>query len=853
MPASACMAADTLPIYEIEPGLLDAWRAREECRRFVIEAPTGSGKSTQLPQMLWNNDLLGGGEVIILQPRRIAARMLARRVAEEMRVRLGDEVGYQVRFEGAVSGKTRIRFVTEGILLRRMVDDPQLRGVSAIIFDEFHERHLYGDISLARAMELQESVRPDLSLLVMSATLQIDALKRYLGETCTHLVSEGRTYPVSIRYAPQRGVVRGEIWDHAARVCGDAMAAAGEGHALIFMPGSFEIRKTIEALSREKWAKGFDILPLHGELTPQQQDAAVSDSGRRRIVVATNVAETSLTIDGVRAVIDAGLARIASWDAQRGINTLTVQSISRASADQRAGRAGRTGPGVAMRLWSEQDHGRRAAAEVPEILRLDLAEVVLTLKAAGIPDLEKFRWFEAPEPRAMERALTLLHDIGAIDAQGAITREGRDLTRFPLHPRHARVLTAAAEAGLAAPAALCVALLQGRPLFVRGGGDAWKKFQHPDDWSDFLPLIRGWQAASDRRFSPDACGAVGVNGRAASEASRLAERLANMAAEDPGEIPADPQTLHHADFACAWLAGFSDQVAKRTTTGGSACVMVGGRRGSVAKESVVRGEELLVAAEIQEVQGRDVSVSISMVTEIRPEWLQAMFPGDFSSETGAAFDAQQRRAVRRELVRFRDLILRDRQAGEADEASAAAILADEVMRGNLVLTDWNDQITPWLARLDFLRTAMPELEFPEFTEDDRRLVLEELFHGRRTFREIKDLNPISAFQSWLGWEKSQALDRHAPERVEIDTGKKVRVDYTRPQEPTLSVFIQQLFSQKDTPKVAGGRVPLVLTILAPNHRPIQVTRDLAGFWKNHYPKLKAELSRRYPRHEWREM
>ena len=837
-----------LPIYEIEPALLAAWRDSAERRRFVIEAPTGSGKSTQLPQMLLNNDLLGDGEVVILQPRRIAARMLARRVAEEMGVRLGDEVGYQVRFEGAVSGKTRIRFVTEGILLRRMMDDPNLRGVTAVVFDEFHERHLYGDITLARALDVQESQRPDLAIFVMSATLQTESLKAYLAPA-VHLVSEGRTFPVNIRYAPPKGNVRGEIWDHAVRVCGDALAAQREGHGLVFMPGAFEIRKTMEALSREKWAREFDILPLHGELTPAQQDAAVSDNGRRRIVVATNVAETSLTIDGVQAVIDAGTARVASWDANRGINTLTVQPISRASSDQRAGRAGRTGPGVCYRLWSEESHGRRAAAEVPEVLRLDLAEVILTLKAAGVRDMEAFRWFERPDPRGMERAGRLLHELGALDAAGALTETGRRLTRYPLHPRQARMLEEAAAQGCVPPVALVVSLLQGRSLFMRGT-DGQKRFQQPDDFSDFLPLIRAWQAAADRNFNPDACGQLGLNGKAASEAGRLADRLEKMTGADFGnasDLP-DRETL-----AKIVLTGYSDQVARRTSIGGSACDVVGGRRAAVGKETVVRGEALLVAAEIAEVQGREVQVTLQLLTELEEDWLGDLFPEDFELEKAPFFDTTQRRVIQRVRVRFRDLVIRERQSGEPDAGAAAAILADEVLRGNLTLSAWDENTEQWFARLNFLRKAMPDLELPEFTEDDKRLVLEELFHGCRSYRDIKDLSPLQALRDWLSHAQATALDRHAPPRIELDTGKPAKIDYTRPEEPSVAVFIQQLFKQRDTPKIAGGRVPLVMSILAPNHRPIQVTRDLAGFWKNHYPAIKKEMERRYPRHEWREM
>ena len=837
-----------LPIYEIEPALVAAWSADPPCRRFIVEAPTGSGKSTQLPQMLLHRGLLGDGEVIILQPRRIAARLLARRVAEELGVRLGEEVGYQIRFENVASRATRIRFVTEGILLRRIMEDPDLPGVSALIFDEFHERHLYGDISLARALDVQSTRRPDLAILVMSATLQTEALRAFLGPSAVHLVSAGRTFPVDIRYAPQRLATKGDLWDHAARVCGEALATSREGHALVFMPGAYEIRRTIEALSREKWAKPFEILPLHGELPPAQQDAAVRPDGPRRIIVATNVAETSLTIDGVRTVIDSGLARIAAWDPNRGIGTLTIQPIARASADQRAGRAGRTAPGTCWRLWSEDSHGRRPAAEIPEVLRLDLAEVILTLLAAGVTDLEAFRWFEKPDPRSMERARRLLTELGAIDAAGAITDTGRRLTRYPLHPRHARLMEAARAEDCVAAMALAVALLQGRPLFTRGAAGPW---QHPDDSSDFQPLLRAWLMAADRRFAPEACGAAGLNGRSAAEASRLAERLAAIAGErrfSPPDVPPPGDAL-----ARVVLTGFSDQVARRTSSGGSACDIVGGRRANAAADSVCRGQELLVAAEITEVQGRDLQVTLQLLTSIDEDTLGDLFPDDFALEKAPWFDPAQRRVLQREQVRFRDLVIRGRQSGEPDASAAAAILADEVLSGRLAFAAWGDNVTHWLARLDFLRAAMPELELPVFTPDDHRLVLEELFHGCRGARDLKDLDPIPALRAWLSHAQAAALDRHAPERIEIDSGRKVRIDYTRPEEPSLSVFMQQLFTQKDTPRIAGGRVPLVLTILAPNHRPIQITRDLAGFWKNHYPAIRKEMERRYPRHQWKEM
>jgi ATP-dependent helicase HrpB len=403
---------DRLPIYEIEQEIVSRLRQN---RRLVLQAPTGSGKSTQVPQMLLQHGFLEGGEVVVLQPRRLAARLLAARVAREREVELGKEVGYQVRFERVAGPETKIRYVTEGVLLRQMLQNPTLNGVQAVILDEFHERHLYGDITLAQVLELQEKSRPDLLIIVMSATLQAGMLERYL-EPCSLLTSEGRTYPVEIDYWPtKKGQNDTPVWELAAEAFEKHVESGGTGDVLVFMPGSYEIHQTIGAIGRSPQARGYVLLPLHGELPPAEQDAAVARYEQPKVVVSTNVAETSLTIEGVRLVIDSGLARIPRYDADRGINTLLIEKISRAAADQRSGRAGRTGPGRCMRLWSSQEHWDRPEHELPEVKRLDLAEVVLTLKAAGVEDLRQFRWLEAPAEPALQHAVELLTDLGALE------------------------------------------------------------------------------------------------------------------------------------------------------------------------------------------------------------------------------------------------------------------------------------------------------------------------------------------------------------------------------------------------------------------------------------------------------
>src|SRR5262245_31107769 len=494
---------ELLPIYEIEGELVGLL---SHTRRLILQSPTGSGKSTQVPQMLLKHGLLGNGQVVILQPRRLAARLLAARVASEMGVSVGREVGYQIRFENATGPGTRIKFETEGILLRQMLDDPELEGVQALIFDEFHERHLYGDITLARALDIQETRRPDLLIIVMSATLDAGMLEHYL-QPCSVLNSQGRTFPVEVKYLPRRlGANAPPVWELAADAFAQ-YAPSAEGDVLVFMPGGYEIHRTIDAIRARPQSKGYLLLPLHGELPPRDQDAAVARYEQKKVVVATNVAETSITIDGIRLVIDGGLARVPRYDPNRGINTLLVENISRASAEQRSGRAGRTAAGTCIRLWSEPEHAERAKQELPEVKRLDLSEVVLTLKAAGVEDLHQVRWLEAPADAALQHAEELLDDLGALDGM-RISALGRRMLAFPVHPRYSRMLIAAQEYGCVYQACLVAALTQGRDLLLRNPTKevalAREDLAGDKSSSDFWPLMNAWLFASQNQFRIDA-------------------------------------------------------------------------------------------------------------------------------------------------------------------------------------------------------------------------------------------------------------------------------------------------------------------------------------------------------------
>ena len=888
--------ADRLPIYEIERDLIARLQAD---RRLILSAPTGSGKSTQVPQMLLKHGLLGDGQVVVLQPRRLATRLLAKRVASELGVKLGEEVGYQIRFENVTSAKTKIRFVTEGMLLRQMIDDPQLRGVSAILFDEFHERHLYGDITLAQALDQQERHRPDLMLAVMSATLNAGELERYLSERrlparrvvggemkpavpeagvpgCSVLASEGRTFPVEIDYLPHRVGANGPpVWELAAEEFSRYVNAGGEGDVLVFMPGGFEISQTIEAIRHTREANGFIVLPLHGELQPKDQDAAVARYDRRKVVVATNVAETSITIDGVRLVIDSGLARIARYDSNRGINTLLIEKISQANADQRTGRAGRTAPGTCIRLWSRPEHDERAPHEMSEIRRLDLSEVVLTLKASGVEDLRKFRWLEKPDEISLTHAEELLEDLGALksvaavydrrdgepSADGAhraplqITLIGRKMLAFPLHPRYARMLLAAQEYGCVYQACLVAALTQGRDLLLRNCGKDVETLREDllgeKATSDFWIVMRAWSYAFNNQFRLDACRKLGIHAVTAKQVGPLFDQFLRIA-KDEG-LDTKPNEVKDENLQKCILIGFSDRVTRRMDQGTLRCELVHGRRGVLARESKVQQSPLLVVAEIREVEGRDreVNTILSLATAIEVEWLKELFPDDIRSDVHVQFDAREKRVLAAELLRFRDLALAAKRIDPPPADAAARLLADEIIAGRLLLPNWDHHVEQWLARLDLLCKQCADLQLPAITEDDKKHIIAELCHGAVSYKDIKEREVKPVVMSWLSQSQRELLDKHAPERLTLPNGRTPKVNYEPGRAPFISLRIQELYDVNQTPKIALGRVPVTVHILTPGMKPIQVTQDLANFWREHYPKIKSELARKYPKHLWR--
>ena len=846
----------SLPVFEIEQPLLAA--IGNSRARVLLKAPTGSGKSTAVPGMLADSGMIG--QILVIEPRRMAARLLAGWVAKQRRATLGYEVGYAVRFDTKYRNDTQIIYLTDGVFQRWIQDDPTLTGVAAVVFDEFHERRLAVDIALARCLDLQESQRPDLRVVVMSATLETAGLADYLAPAVS-LEAGGRMYPVEVLYRADRPPVnerRGgppretPIWEKMLKVCCEALALPEPGNILMFLPGTHEIRRTIELLENNPLTKGWDIFPLYSALSPAAQEAAIAPGPRPKIIVATNVAETSLTIDGVRTVIDSGLARTAAFESKRGINTLLITKISRAAAEQRSGRAGRTAPGRAFRLWSETEQARRAEFAAPEVHRVDLAEAVLQLKAAGLAELRNFRWFDAPTEASLSRAERLLHDLGALDHAGALSDEGRKMASLPLEPRFSRLILAGHQHGCLAEAAFIAATVQGDGIFTRQRGNLGRKdFILAGDDSDFAGEWRAFEAAVAMNFDPRRCEQIGVMARSARETAQGFDRLAALAKRFGWNWQPIDFKAHREAIGKAMLVAFSDQLAIRLSQGTLACKLVGNRKGKLDEDSCVRSAPAFVATEITEVEAREIIVHLRRATAINSAWLAELFPKDLTITDGAAYDEPRRRVVARKETRFRDLVLETKESDHGVNLDqAAALLATRVLAGELILKNWDDSVTQWTARLASLGSWMPELEMPSWSDQDRSDAIAQICHGAVSYKEIKEAKVWRVLGEWLSSTQRAALDSYCPERVHLANGQSAKITYACGLDPFISLRVSHLFGIWETPTIANGRIPLLVHILTPGQKPWQMTKDLKGFWQTGYAQMKKEVAGRYPRHPW---
>ncbi len=768
-----------LPIDDHLPRVVDAARRGP----VVLRAETGAGKTTRVPPALLPH--VGTGAVWLLEPRRVAARAAARRIADEGGWQLGAEVGFQIRGERVAGPATRILVVTEGVLLRRLADDPELTGIGAVVVDEFHERGLDVDLALALLRQVREALRPDLLLVAMSATVDAGPLAAWLGATALDV--PGRTFPVAIRYLPRPD--DRAIPEQVAEGVRASLSAAGD--LLAFLPGVREILRTADLLT------GIDaqVVPLYGDLPPAAQDAALRPGSRRRVILATNVAETSLTLPGVRAVVDSGWARVARQDPATGLDQLLLERISVASADQRAGRAGREAPGVCLRLWTERAHQGIPAWPEPEIRRVDLAGPVLQLLAWGEPDPGAFPWFEAPTPTALGHARRLLDDLGATDG-GRLTALGRTLARAPLHPRLARILLEAESLGVGREAALLAGVLSERRAARPGVADARELLRDPS------PAAR---AAAESVLR-------GIDARRGGGDLRALDR--------------------------AILAGWPDRVA-RTRPDGKRARMTGGRGLRLPDDAPAPAWFVAI-----DLEGSGPEATVRALAPIEPSWLTT------APERSVAYDPEVARVVAVERDQYRDLTVRERPLDAPRDAVEAALAeAAAAWIGDIQPDD--PDYRAWEHRLAFAARAAPEAGLPTPDAAWRTTLLPALCRGARGRADLSRADWLGAARAAIGWATERRLDALAPERVTVPSGSAIRIDYDS-DPPVLAVKIQELFGWAETPRIADGRVRLRLHLLAPNGRPQQITEDLRGFWDRTWPEVRKELRARYPKHGWPE-
>jgi ATP-dependent helicase HrpB len=812
----------------------------------VVTAPPGSGKTMLVPAAVLD-DLPAGsaGRVILLQPRRLAARAVARQIAHLRGGEPGGEVGYQVRFESCVSRETRLIVETTGIMLRRLVADVSLDGIAAVVLDEFHERSLEMDLILGLLVRLRDTLRPDLRIVVMSATLDAEPVAALLGqggEPCPVVSADGRLYPVQIRYLKHGD--RRELRERVGEAVPEAVRAT-DGHVLVFLPGVGEILRCQDDLRGPLERQGIAVLPLFGDLPPEQQDRVLADIGRRKVVLATNVAETSLTIPGITAVVDSGLARQSRVSHATGLPRLELVTISKAAADQRAGRAGRTAPGVCWRLWDESAHQHRPAAEPPEAVRGDLAGPLLQLLALG--EATGFPWLDAPPPEALGNARDLLVHLGAIAADGTgrlqVTPLGHDLLRLPAHPRLARLLLAGARHGVLREASIAAALLSERDPFriPRGGGPRDRQLVRTrSDVVDRVAALQAFRAGvpiGDPALEPHPGGAHNV--------LRVAEQLERMVDVTLAERAADPA----AAVMLALLEAFPDRLARLRPGTQDRGTMVGGR-GVRLDGSRLRGEPLFLAIDLDDSSG-EAGVRVGSAVERAWLDLEPLAKANLTSGEQLLFHPSRRQVEARLQTAWMDLVIDETPTAIRDEAAAAAILAREAaLAFDRVRPATDSAADVFLVRVRWLAASAPDLGLPPLDDATLASFLPELCLGLRSLDDVRAADWLSRLQAAVGYERLAELDRLAPPHLDLPSGKRLKLQYAAAGPPVLAVRIQELFGVAETPRIAGGRQPVLLHLLGPNHRPQQVTGDLASFWKNTYPTVKKELRRRYPKHSW---
>jgi len=801
------------PIDPLLPAIRDSLAAHP---RLVLEAPPGAGKTTRVPPALLDAPWLGGQRILMLEPRRVAARAAAGFMASERGEAVGETVGYRIRFENRTSPRTRIEVVTEGILARMIQDDPMLEGVGAILFDEFHERHLSADLALALGLDVQASLREDLRIVVMSATLEGERLTRFLD--APRLSADGRSYPVAVSHYPAR---REEGIEPQVARCVQQALSEHPGDLLVFLPGQREIARSERLLSD----LDATVLPLHGELPVEAQSAALrpDPDGLRRVVLATNVAESSVTLPGVRVVIDSGLAREPRFDPNSGFSRLATVSIPQSSAEQRAGRAGRVAEGWCYRLWPESQ--RLEPARRPEIANVDLAGLALELAAWGSDAL---RFLDPPPPGALASARDLLRRLGALDGE-AITAFGKRVLALGTHPRLAAMLLAPSDPREQALACDLAALIEARdPL----------KGPRRDDLASRWQALAAFRAG---RTPPEASrGALA----AIDQAARQWRKRLRLDAMPPGDVPA------HA-LGDVLLHAFPERIARQHPNDPYRYQLASGRSARLFDHSALYGEPWLAISELRG-DGRDAQVL--MAAPLDESRLAREFPKRFVEQDRVYWDERLRGIAAVRERRFEAIVLESRPLAKPDPSRTAEALVDYVRQKGLAVLPWSEATAQWRERVACLREWCPDLGMPDVSDV---ALLERLddwlapaLAGKTRLDGLSEAELAEALKSGIDWNLRQRIDQLAPVRISVPSGMERRIEYRHGEAPVLAVKLQELFGLADTPRIADDRVPLTLHLLSPAGRPLQVTQDLRGFWERTYPEVKKEMKGRYPRHPW---
>ncbi len=797
-----------LPIDEALPSLTQALRAREAA---VLVAPPGAGKTTRVPLALMDEPWVKGGRIIVLEPRRLAARAAAERMAKTLGEKVGDTVGLRVRFGSKVSKRTRIEVVTEGIFTRMILDDPELKAIAAVLFDEFHERSLDADLGLAFARDAQQGLREDLKILVMSATLDGARVSRLLGDAPV-VESQGRAYLVETRHLPReaRSPLEPQVADAVMRAL-----RAETGSVLVFLPGQAEIRRTEAILGQKITEQTTDIVALYGALDAQVQDRAIEPSppGRRKVVLATSIAETSLTIEGVRIVIDSGLARVPRFEPGVGLTRLETVRVSRAAADQRRGRAGRTEPGICYRMWAEPETTSLEPFARPEILSADLSSFALDLAQWGVTDPAKLAFLDPPPQAAYSEARKLLTELSALDEEGRITEEGRALRALPLPPRLARMVVDAARDGAGEMAAQIAVLVTERGL---GGNDI--------DLSHRLDQFR-----RDRS-------------RRAEEARGMAKRWANEAGDKKRESEMSVGAL----LALA----YPDRVAKNRGGGQGGFLLANGRGAVLDPAFALAREPYIVAAELT---GIAAQARILLAAAISQAEIERIFADHIESRDEITVDPATLSLRGRKARRLGAIALSEQISPVEPSPENATKLAEAIAATGLDRLPFSKHLDQWRDRVLFLRKSEGD-EWPDLSNAALAASVQEwlapLFADKTALKQLGADELSNAIMELLPWNLRRRLDAEAPTHFEAPTGTSVPIDYEAEAGPTISIRVQELFGLNRHPSIAGGRVPLVIALLSPAHRPVQLTRDLPGFWRGSYEAVRAEMRGRYPKHPW---